>query len=93
VDSDWVRAADCEDFQPVPGKQIHLPRKCLARGTIKTDVMEVTEISVDPLPVERFSLKNICSNPGTSIHELLDGDRRKQYVVEADGTLREIRRG
>ncbi len=67
--SNWVRTIDCEDLQPVPGRQIHLPKRCLARGTIKTDILEMTKISVDPLPAERFSLKDICGIPGTSIHE------------------------
>jgi hypothetical protein len=88
-----ARIVDCEDFQSVVGRPFHLPTKCIESGGSWTTVHEVTQICVDPLPEERLSLKDICSTPGTVIHEN-SGDRdRKTYVVEPDGTLRELRDG
>jgi hypothetical protein len=90
--TETMRVIECDDFQPIPGRQLHLPKICTARGKNWNDVHEVTEISVDPLPIERFSLKEIIATPGTSLFEGA-GASQKRYVVKDDGTMRELGRG
>ena len=103
-DGSLLVSIDCEQFQPLNGRDLILPRKCILReyevwnlpGTHFPDptvsrTYEITDLKFDPIAQERFSLSYTA--PGSEIHETLDADDTQSWgVIQEDGTLRDPRR-
>jgi hypothetical protein len=92
---------DCADFQQLPGRELFIPRTCVASwytsnmlpgkyfdAPTVTFTYRVTELKLDAIDDARFSTH--YEQPGCEIIDVLDEEgNRRHVVIQDDGTARE----